>query len=171
MQINNISSNSNQPNFGMAKLTKKGRSLVRQTYGAIPQFIDKTFSKKNELSRMLKSGVQDGQIADFFCGGLSDYALINSKFYKSQIGTLSGKYQIKKFLKKNTDSSQGISHKLSSIGEELKNQLVAFFDKNINNECISAKQGKKILSLVEPYMEINEFAKRNAIVTDRLFSR
>ena len=93
------------------------------------------------------------------------------KFYKSQIGTLSGKYQIKKFLKKNTDSSQGISHKLSSIGEELKNQLVAFFDKNINNECISAKQGKKILSLVEPYMEINEFAKRNAIVTDRLFSR
>lgn len=171
MQLNNISNSSNQPKFGFARLTKKGKNLVRQTYGTVPQFIDKTFSKRNELSRLLKSEVQYGDISNFFHGGLSNYALINSKFYKSQIGTLTGKHQIKRFLKTNTDNSEGIGQKLNTIGEELKNQLIAFFDKNINNECISAKQGKKILSLVEPYMEVDEFAKRNAIVTDKIFSK
>lgn len=165
MQINNINT---QPSFGMARLTKKGRTLVNQTYGNIPHFIDKTFSKKNELARLLKSNPEQGKISDFFKGGISDYALINSKFYKSQIGTISGKHQIKKFLKiKSSKNPQN----LADTGLELKDQLLAFFDKNISNEQISAKQGKKILTLIEPYVKIDEFAKRNTIVTDKLFSK
>ena len=175
MQINTVKNfKNNQPNFGMAKLTAKGRKLVQQTYGTIPYFADKNFSKKNSLSRLLKSNVLTGDIERFFDGGLSDYALVNKKFYQTQLSTLSGRYQIKKFLKANIDTqagSGGLVKTLNKIGNELKEQIIVFFDKNVNNELISARQGKKLLSLIEPYMQVDEFAKRNAILSDRVFFR
>ena len=170
MKINSIS---NQPKFGMAKLTQKGQQLVSQTYGQVPQFIDKTFSKKNQLSKLLASKPQAGDITAFFSGGLSDYAIVNSRFYKSQIGTFLGRHQIKKFLNANVDEAAqtGTNKVLNPIGEELKTQLIKFFDKNISNEGISAKQGKKVLSLVEPYMEVGHYATRNSIISDKIFSK
>ena len=173
MQINSIKNfKNNQPHFKMARLTEKGAILAQQTYNQIPEFLDKTISKRNELSKILKSGVQEGSIENFFQGGLSDFAIVNSQFYKKQLSSFSARHNIKKFLKANADNNKtSLVKNLNAIDLELKNQLLDFFDKNIGNENISARQGKKVLSLIEPYMQVDEFAKRNAIVTDKLFSK
>lgn len=181
MNINTINSNyRNSQSFGMAKLTAKGMELADNVLGSVTKYNDsKVYQKKNMLKKLINKVSKDSNLdaasefSTFFANGKTEYALNNQLFVKKQILPITGQMKIKSFLEadstkaKKTDASK----QLTATGEALTGQLLDIFDKNVANERISSKKGRKILDLVKPYVDSQEVSKRIGIVSDKFFAK
>ncbi len=174
MQVNFNSYRATSPSFGMAKLTEKGKEVVTKTLGSIPTFeSDVIYTKKNVLAKMLKkfkkTPVSADEIKDVFKAGMTDSSFQNKMFAKKQLLTMDGQRTIKSFLKKQSKAAGDAGN--TEVGNALVNSVVSFFDRNISNEMISAKQGKAILDTVKKQAESSKISERLSIVTDKIFSK
>lgn len=171
MKIYSYSNNNiKSQNFGMAKLTEKGRIAVQSYMTSIPKFsADKAYFQKDVLADLLLNNkrlpVTQDALNDIFECGMSESSLQNKFFAKNQLLTSKGKNAIRTFLKIQT------TDKTSEIGNGLINNVIAFFDRNISNERISAKESKKILDTVKDYANPEEISQRLSIVMDKMFSK
>lgn len=182
MQINYTS---NQPNFGMARLTAQGKTAARAFVDNLPIYTDaRVYKKKNIFEKLLnsvsKGNAQGSNIDEFLRQGQTTYATLNRQFVDKQLLTLRGKSSIKRFLKadhknlaKNiTEQSQTLpENALSETGEMLVKSLLEVFDSNISNPEISARKCKGILNMIKKYLPFDDFAKRSAVVSERFLSR
>ena len=182
MQVNSIN---NQPSFGMAKLTSKGRVAAKAFVSELPKFYDATvYQKKNILGKLLsevsKGSAEPGAIDAFFKQAQTPYATLNQQFVDKQILTLRGKRAIKKFLgndharaaKALADNQEKVyESSLTTKGGELVDSIISVFDRNINNPEISAKKGKGMLDLVKRYIAVEDLTKRTAVVSEKILSK
>lgn len=165
MQVNSISNYSyNQPSFGMAKLTAKGREVAGEFLEAIPEFMSsKAYTKKNLLKSTLKAkSVSPKALEKLFSFADTPFADKNAQFVKKQILPPTGYRTIKKYLAKSPDSP---------VSQTLTTSLQKVFDDNISNPQVTSKQGKKILDLIKDLMPTEELTKRLAVISDRIFSK
>lgn len=180
-----ICQRSNQPNFGMARLTSQGKTAARAFVDNLPIYTDaRAYKKKNMLKKLLnsvsKGNAQSSNIDEFLKQGQTTYATLNRQFVDKQLLTLRGKSSIKRFLnadhknlaKNITEQSQTLpENALSETGERLVKSLLEIFDSNISNPEISAKKCRGILNMIKKYLPFDDFAKRSAVVSERFLSR
>ena len=174
MQVNFNSYRATSPSFGMAKLTEKGREVVTKTLGSVPTFeSDVIYTKKDVLAKMLKkfkkSPVSPDEIRDVFQAGMTDSSFQNKMFAKKQLLTRNGQGAIKSFLKAQSKAAGDTGN--TEVGNALIDSVVGFFDRNISNEMISAKEGKMILDTVKTQADASKVSERLSIVTDKMFSK
>lgn len=177
MRVNSLSGSncnysSKSPSFGMAKLTQKGTEAVTNLLGTLPQYVDTTcYSKKGLLKGLIKKSKKvDVNFTEFFRAGNTEFPYNNKLFAKKQILPMRSMHAIKRFLKKQSGSEGGFDS-MSDKGKELVIELINLFDKNLSNPELSSKEGRKILNLVEPYIQTDEFAARSAIVSSRKLAK
>lgn len=168
MQVNFNTNLNSRPSFGMAKLTDKGKKVVESVMGSVPKLgSDFVYTEKNILPNMLKKKefVPPEKISGFFKLGLTNSSFLNKKFAQNQLLTSQSQRAIKSFLKKQDKIGDSLT------ANALVDSVVQFFDKNISNEMISAKDNKKILDTVKEYVEPEKLYERLAIVSDKIFSK
>ena len=183
MQIQLNANVSSQPNFGMAKLTKKGECAAKRfVTKELQVFFDQApYCKKNMLKNVLKYDVKSQELNDLFEYGVTNFADKNAQFVKKQLMPKTGRWKIKSYLAKEhqiaaeqfAKENEKAAHVtlLTEEGDCLVKNILNVFDSNINNPLVTRKQGLKMLDTIKQYLSSSDHMSRAAIMTDKIYSK
>ena len=183
MQVQFNTNSTSQPNFGMAKLTKKGECAVKRFITSeLPEFFDQApYQKKNMLKGALRCDATMQELDDLFEYGVTNFADKNAQFVKKQLMPKTGRWKIKSFLANQhqiaaeqfAKDNQKAAHVtlLTEEGDCLVKNILNVFDTNINNPMVSKKQGLKMLDVIKQYLPSSDHMSRSAIMTDKIYAK